>query len=155
MRMQSRWLKRVASETRSIRRKHPDTLLALNNLAFIYDAQGHYSEVEPLYKKGLRLRQELQGATHPNTLISLKNLAEFYQSQEKYAEAEIYWRKYLRQSNTFLDQVLWGAGESTRQSYLKQAESVQNSMLSFYTYLNTPETAEESLYYHLLAKGFS
>ena len=133
--------------------KHPDTLYALNNLAYIFASQGHFSDAEPLYKKGFRLRQEVLGGIHPLTLASLKNLAEFYQSQEKYAEAEIYWRKYLRQSNTFLDQVLWGAGESTRQSYLKQAEFVKNSMLSFYTYLNTPETAEESLYFSLTRKG--
>ena len=99
------------------------------------------------------MRQELLGATHPDTLIALKNLADFYLSQEQYAEAVIYWRKYLRLSNTFLDQVLWGAGESTRQSYLKQQESVKNNMLSFYTYLNTPETAEESLYFSITRKG--
>src|SRR4051794_37220565 len=31
----------------------PRTLTSLNNLAFLYDSQGHYGEAEPLYEQAL------------------------------------------------------------------------------------------------------
>ena len=36
--------------------EHPDTLLSVNNLAALYDAQGRYGEAEPLFKRALEAR---------------------------------------------------------------------------------------------------
>ena len=34
---------------------------SLNNLAVLYQAQGHYAEAEPLYKRSLAIREKVLG----------------------------------------------------------------------------------------------
>ena len=61
---------------------------SLNNLAGLYQAQGHYSEAEPLYQRSLAIAEKALGPEHPNVGINLSNLAELYRVQGRYAEAE-------------------------------------------------------------------
>ena len=42
-----------ASE-RVLGKEHPDTLLSVNNLAMLYQAQGRYAQAEPLYQARAR-----------------------------------------------------------------------------------------------------
>ena len=42
----------------------------LNNLAFLYVAQGRYGEAEPLYQEALQARREVLGPRHPDTLVN-------------------------------------------------------------------------------------
>ncbi len=44
--------------------EHPYLAASLNNLAGIYDAQGRYSEAEPLYRRSLEIRERLKGSGH-------------------------------------------------------------------------------------------
>jgi tetratricopeptide (TPR) repeat protein len=60
---------------------------ALNAITF-HRMQGHYAEAEPLYKRGLAIREKALGPHHPSVGISLSNLAALYTSQGRYAEAE-------------------------------------------------------------------
>ena len=46
-----------------------------DNSAGLYQAQGRYSEAEPLYKRSLLISEEQLGADHPDTATSLNNLA--------------------------------------------------------------------------------
>ncbi|MFM6224698.1 MAG: tetratricopeptide repeat protein, partial [Dolichospermum sp.] len=39
---------------------HPDVATSLNNLAFLYDSQGNYTEAEPLYIQALEMRARLR-----------------------------------------------------------------------------------------------
>jgi Transposase DDE domain/Tetratricopeptide repeat len=41
--------------------RDPQTLTSLNNLAFLYNAQGRYGEAEPLYREALQGRREVLG----------------------------------------------------------------------------------------------
>ena len=41
---------------------HPDVGTSLNNLAALYQAQGRYSEAEPLYKRSLTIYEKALGA---------------------------------------------------------------------------------------------
>ena len=41
--------------------RHPATLGSLNNLAFLYQAQGRYGEAEPLYRQALQLSRKVFG----------------------------------------------------------------------------------------------
>jgi tetratricopeptide (TPR) repeat protein len=68
--------------------KHPDTATSLNNLAYLYNAQGRYTEAEPLYQQALTIHQEQLGINHPDTATSLNNLAGLYEKQGRYTEAE-------------------------------------------------------------------
>ena len=67
---------------------HPATLASLNNLAFLYKAQGRYGEAEPLYKRVLEALERVLGQDHPNTLSSVNNLAALYYAQGRFAQAE-------------------------------------------------------------------
>ena len=54
-----------------------DTRLAtnLNNLATLYQAQGHYAEAEPLYQRALAIMEKADGPEHPYVATSLENYA--------------------------------------------------------------------------------
>ena len=58
-------------------------------------AQGRYSEAEPLFRDALEIREKQLGPEHPDVASSLNNLAGLLQVQGKYAEAE---PLYLRAS---------------------------------------------------------
>ena len=62
-------------------KEHPDTLVSVNNLALLYEAQGRYGEAEPLYRRALEAYERVLGKEHPDTLISVNNLAGLYQAQ--------------------------------------------------------------------------
>jgi len=74
---------------------HPSTATSLNNLAFLYQYQGRYSEAEPLLKQSLAIRKQQLGDNHPDTAQSLNNLAGLYQSQGRYSEAEPLYKEAL------------------------------------------------------------
>ncbi len=77
---------------------HPATLASLNNLAFLYKAQGRYGEAEPLYKRVLEAFERVLGQDHPNTLSSVNNLAALYYAQGRFAQAEPLLRRALEAS---------------------------------------------------------
>ena len=39
---------------------------SLNNLAMLYQAQGRYTEAEPLYRRSLAIREKALGLDHPD-----------------------------------------------------------------------------------------
>ncbi len=47
---------------------------SLNNLAFLYDSQGRYSDAEPLYIEALVIAEQGLGANHPNTTTIRESL---------------------------------------------------------------------------------
>ncbi len=49
---------------------------SLNNLALLYQAQGHYAEAEPLYQRSLAIKEKALGPEQPDVAMSLNNLAE-------------------------------------------------------------------------------
>src|SRR5262249_8983863 len=66
---------------------HKDYAAALHNLAYVYSAQGKYSEAEGLYQRALTIREKVLGASHPDVGQTLNNLAIVYSRQGKYSEA--------------------------------------------------------------------
>ena len=76
-------------------KKHPDTLISINNLALVLQSQGKYEEAERIHRQALALSESVLGKEHPNTLISMNNLASVLQSQGKYEEAERIHRQAL------------------------------------------------------------
>ncbi|KAJ7888011.1 hypothetical protein B0H13DRAFT_2277448 [Mycena leptocephala] len=67
---------------------HPDTLLAMGNLAATYRKLGRYQEAEPLESIVLEKRKQVLGADHPETLMAMANLACTYHKLGRYQEAE-------------------------------------------------------------------
>lgn len=68
--------------------KHPSTLAAMRNLAFVYQSEGNYQKAEPFYLKALQTSKETLGEKHLNSLSSLNDLALLYYDQGKYDLAE-------------------------------------------------------------------
>ena len=68
---------------------------SLNNLAWLYRAQGRYAEAEPLYKRASPSR-EGAGPDHPDVGTALNNLAGLYFAQRDWARAADFWRRSTR-----------------------------------------------------------
>jgi hypothetical protein len=45
----------------------PQTLISLNDLAVLYQAQGRYGEAEPLHREVLEARRDVLGPRHQDT----------------------------------------------------------------------------------------
>ncbi len=133
--------------------KHPSTLASLNNLAKLYRAQGRYERAEPLLVEALALNREVLGEKHPSTLASLNNLAELYRAQGRHEQAEALSDVVLSASQAFLIQVLWGAGERTRQSYIGQQRGDLDLFLTLYVDRPTGANARRALALSLNNKG--
>lgn len=74
---------------------HPDTATSYDNVAFNLNAQGRYTEAEPLYRKALGISERVLGDDHPDTGTSYNNLASNMDAQGRYSEAEPLYRKAL------------------------------------------------------------
>ena len=68
--------------------EHPDTILAMGNLASSYRALGKHTEVEKVKIQILDLRKRILGVEHPDTILAMANLAVTYSTLGKYTEAE-------------------------------------------------------------------
>ncbi len=67
---------------------HPNTIIALNNLAAALYALGRYDDARPLFLRALQARERTLGPNHPDTLNSISFLAALYSEQGRYSEAE-------------------------------------------------------------------
>ncbi len=67
----------------------------LNNLAWVYSAQGRAAEAEPLYKRALAIAEQALGPDHPEIGTHLHNLAALYRTQGRLAEAELLLKRAL------------------------------------------------------------
>ncbi len=67
--------------------QHPDTLIAMNNLAIAYSQAGRTVEAFELGKKTLKIQREVLGDRHPDTLLSEHNLATFYRTLGRVSDA--------------------------------------------------------------------
>ena len=133
--------------------KHPSTLTSMNNLAFLYKSQGRYAKAEPLFRKTLTLMKEILGGKHPDTLNTMFNLVLLYIDMKKYPKAEKLGMKMIESTNQFLGKILWGAGEKTRISYIKQQKVRNNIYLSLVNERNHKNNASEALNFSLARKG--
>jgi tetratricopeptide (TPR) repeat protein len=67
--------------------EHPATVISLNNLADLLQAQGDLAAAQALYERALRVNEKLLGPDHPNTATSLNNLAGVLRAENAIAVA--------------------------------------------------------------------
>jgi tetratricopeptide (TPR) repeat protein len=66
----------------------PRAARLLNQAGYYLSQRARYQDSEPLYKRALATREEVQGPGHPDTATSVNNLAFLYWHQGKLDEAE-------------------------------------------------------------------
>jgi len=59
---------------KSLGPEHPETALALSNLATLYCLMGSYDKAKPLYTRSLAIQEKKLGQHHPDTLTTLHSL---------------------------------------------------------------------------------
>jgi len=107
--------------------KHENYATILNLLAILYQAQGRYSDAEPLFRQSLAIREQMLGRQHPDVAVSLNNLAALYQAQGRYSDADLLHKRALairtrEQKNVYLQQYLSGAVSSMAQLGVQESQ---------------------------------
>jgi len=59
--------------------RHPDTIQAMNNLAWTWQAQGQYIIAEKSQIEALELLMSMLGESHPDTRVAMRNLTATYE----------------------------------------------------------------------------
>ena len=60
---------------------------ALNNLARLLEAKGHYDGAEPMYREALEIQKKTLGDSHPHVATTLNNLALLLRDVGQFEEA--------------------------------------------------------------------
>ncbi|USP74607.1 hypothetical protein yc1106_01881 [Curvularia clavata] len=87
--------KAVAAREKALGREDHQTLISVEVLAGVLQAQGRYKEAETLNQRALEGWEKKLGEDHPHTLMSVNNLAAVVQYQGRYKEAETLNRRAL------------------------------------------------------------
>jgi CHAT domain-containing protein/Flp pilus assembly protein TadD len=98
-----------------------DLAEALTWLAMAKQGNGRYAEAEPLFKRGLALREQGEGPEHPRTAESLRKLAWLFDYEGRYADAEPLARQALA-----IDEKVLGAEDLETASSLDYLGSILN-----------------------------
>jgi CHAT domain-containing protein len=68
--------------------EHPQSAVAMNNLALVCQALGDYAQAERLFQRALAVNRKLLGGKHPTTARNLNNLALLCEATGDYLQAE-------------------------------------------------------------------
>ncbi|NWT42127.1 TTC19 protein, partial [Chroicocephalus maculipennis] len=74
---------------------HPQTVVLMNDLATVLDAQGHYDEAYSCVKRAAELAKETQ---HPEEHMVLNNLAAILMHKEDFLQAKQVYKEALKQA---------------------------------------------------------
>jgi tetratricopeptide (TPR) repeat protein len=77
----------LALSRKALGPEHPDTLMAMHNLANYYGESGRWDEALKLREEVLPLCRKVNGPGHPGTLRAMHNLASSYQYASRLDEA--------------------------------------------------------------------
>ncbi|CUS13410.1 unnamed protein product, partial [Tuber aestivum] len=89
------FLKALEDVENSSGSEHPNTLMAVNNLAHVLRKQGKYEESEVMNRRALEGYEKCFGSDHPDTLMAVNNLALVLWEQGRYEESEVMNRRAL------------------------------------------------------------
>ena len=92
----------LEARQRTLGSDHPDTLMAMNNLANSYSDVGRRQEAMELREKALEASQRTLGNEHPDTLRAMNNLANSYSDVGRRQEAMELRKKALEASQRTL-----------------------------------------------------
>ncbi len=67
--------------------------ISCNNLALLYEVQGHYTEAEALFKETKSILEKTLGKEHIQYATTCNNLAVLYKEQGRFTEAEVLFKE--------------------------------------------------------------
>lgn len=85
----------------------PENALYLNEAGLAAVQIALYDQAQPLFRKGLEIRQRVLGEEHPSTAASYNNVASNLNAQGKYEQAEPLLRKGLEINQRVLGEEHW------------------------------------------------
>jgi CHAT domain-containing protein len=85
----------LAIRERLVGPDHPETAVALDNLAEIHRAAEAYSKAEPLHRRALAIRESVLGPEHRDTASSLNRLGLLYSDTGAYAQALQFYQRAM------------------------------------------------------------
>ncbi len=85
----------LAVTRKAFGQEHRNVAEILNNLAFLYDAQGNFGRAEELLQQALRIWHATLGEDHPDIASTLNNLGTIYYDSGDYVRAEHFIRRAL------------------------------------------------------------
>lgn len=132
--------------------KHPDVVRSMVDLSAVYITKKQYTKAEELLLETISLAEEILGKKHQYTFEALNNLAELYQKSNNDKELSIRQKVFDRRTE-FFNQVLWAAGENTRQSYIDLHKPEQDGFLSLLAKKKNKQAAKLALHVSLQRKG--
>jgi len=89
------WVFLVESRTKRRGPQHPDTLKAMEGLAWSYSFDREYEKSVETWKEVIAMRKDVQGRSHKETIHAMEQLARVYVLQEDYSSAEEQWREVV------------------------------------------------------------
>ncbi|WP_103124609.1 CHAT domain-containing tetratricopeptide repeat protein, partial [Nostoc cycadae] len=111
-------------------KEHPDVATSLNNLAFLYDAQGKYQQAEPLYQRSLAILEKMLGEKHPLVATSLNNLAALYLAKGDITRAIDFSQRGLEIQAQNLNLIFAVGSERRKQDYIRTFSGTTDATVS-------------------------
>ena len=133
--------------------KHPDVVRSMVDISGLYISQNRNSEAEKMLLETVALSEEILGNKHQYTFEALTALATLQEKTEQYEKALATRLLAFDRRTEFFDQVLWAAGENTRQSYIDLHKPEQDRFLALLARIDNKEAAKLALHLSLERKG--
>lgn len=133
--------------------KHPDVVRSMVDTAALRISQERFDEAEAMLLQTIALSEEVLGEKHQYTFEALNTLADLYEKTGQPDKALPIRVKAFDRRTAFFEQVLWAAGENTRQAYIELHKPEQDRFLSLLARINDKEAAKLALRSSLKRKG--
>ena len=134
-------------------KKHPDVVRSMVDISELYISQERYAEAEDMLLETVSLSEEILGEKHQYTFEALSALAKVQEKTGQLKKALSTRLLAFDRRTDFFDQVLWAAGENTRQSYIELHKPEQDQLLALLTKVNSKDAAKLALHLSLKRKG--
>ncbi|MDX2470585.1 MAG: CHAT domain-containing protein [SAR324 cluster bacterium] len=133
--------------------KHPDVVRSSIDLGSLLISKGDQIKAQHQLEGALALSEEVLGDKHQYTFDALNHLVRSQSAAGKNTKALLTAYKGFTRRNEFFNQVLWVAGENTRNGYISLHRHEQDRLLSLLMAEKHPVAAYLALEVSLKRKG--
>jgi tetratricopeptide (TPR) repeat protein len=130
------WQEVIEIRTKTRGPEHPDTLHALQSLAWCFELHGRDDKAEELWERIFACRESIQGAEHEATCQARNALAFFDYKRRRYEDAEAKWKttmEVIERAERTKSRQLAKAMKSLARLYEKTGRKGARDLLVFWT----------------------